>query len=1150
MISLKWTQLPASPPPLKGAPKLQVIEGNIPNKISTIKISPLPGSAMLLTLPVANLSGHDGFSRIVSRIENLVVAGKETDRTYVQGLKDVANVGKYVPNIDKINVSFTGNITINSGTKGSDTLSVHLIKAMLAAPGLDVSDIADTLTVGKGDLDNDLLNQISVKFAKIDSFRFDKNAAPAAKQIKLTDDLSVSGAVLNGLINVDKGYFSAPGDTANVTNLAVLGDTVKSYETLIKRFKGLRNLDLFKATAGLNFKNEAYANVTVTLNADSIMNTRINSLSGNDYKLQNDTRYRLVLGSSKVLRADSLSILTSGTKSTAGSGVNFATIAADTAIAKGDSLYFAFRKGTRVDFSMYNKDTLKFNYPVVNALAELYKEDPSALSGLEKVSLLQINVDGTYPHARASIDVSPFIYSEIIFNPATVGAYDVDIIGIQTDRKYSIEDLGKVKSEIIRDRIESLELEVGIPGSTVVPSGVAERYPNVKSVTIGAGITKIEDGTFQGARDLTDLDLSGSDDLKTIGIKAFKNTGLRKITIGGSLKEIAADAFDKEDIETINVKSGIPGLNFGTLFENTTDVIIYFDGVKGMDASALFDDKQDLRGDIAKFDISTATAANVDKRVAKLVTGTLKLDASAASGLITAETGSKFTHISALEVGNNITNIESGSFRNAVDGVVTDKDGRITGYSPKLKTIKFGSSVKDIGTLAFAPTREGYNFHANETTGIKDEELYKKVSAVSSITFAGQGAKLREIGDGAFAYAIPTADVDIHNAENTTLNIGHGAFFNSGLVVEVATRAAGNKKLILPAKSNRTIADAAFLKPSLTGESAGVSDITSLEITSPEADFSAWHRQIAFSSEATTAVLPLILDVTPAERDDWNEGQVIRWDYFNNANIGKEDFYVGTATAGNADRLLINKSSQYYDKDGKVDTSIDYRNAEVHYNGLGQFRLRAEYGAPDASDQISANDEITSNAQKATGKQLDITDDKGAVTGKFVEVEVGKSIELTAVFDDSHAWQLVKWSYNPSNVILIESESDHSAPTLGNSSGYSDRTVFVSNLANTVGKTTVLTATTSDGLVATVEVRVVKSTGIDAVTAGSVSVSYANGVLTLTNLDGTTATVVSLNGKTAAKFAVSGNEAQKAVALAPGFYILNAGNTVSKFIVR
>ncbi|OAV68111.1 hypothetical protein Barb6XT_01175 [Bacteroidales bacterium Barb6XT] len=85
---------------------------------------------------------------------------------------------------------------------------------------------------------------------------------------------------------------------------------------------------------------------------------------------------------------------------------------------------------------------------------------------------------------------------------------------------------------------------------------------------------------------------------------------------------------------------------------------------------------------------------------------------------------------------------------------------------------------------------------------------------------------------------------------------------------------------------------------------------------------------------------------------------------------------------------------------------------------------------------------------------------------------------------------------------------------------------------------------------ATKTVNILNYTGNEAVTASAASVSYANGILTLTNLDGATATIVSLNGKTAARFAVSGSDVRKAVALAPGFYILSAGKTVSKFIVR
>ncbi|OAV66349.1 hypothetical protein Barb4_02952 [Bacteroidales bacterium Barb4] len=75
-------------------------------------------------------------------------------------------------------------------------------------------------------------------------------------------------------------------------------------------------------------------------------------------------------------------------------------------------------------------------------------------------------------------------------------------------------------------------------------------------------------------------------------------------------------------------------------------------------------------------------------------------------------------------------------------------------------------------------------------------------------------------------------------------------------------------------------------------------------------------------------------------------------------------------------------------------------------------------------------------------------------------------------------------------------------------------------------------------------------TGNETIAAPVAFASYANGVLTLTNLDGKIVTIASLNGKIIARFAVSGDRVEKAIDLAQGIYILKAGKTATKFIVR
>ncbi|OAV66449.1 hypothetical protein Barb6XT_01932 [Bacteroidales bacterium Barb6XT] len=120
-------------------------------------------------------------------------------------------------------------------------------------------------------------------------------------------------------------------------------------------------------------------------------------------------------------------------------------------------------------------------------------------------------------------------------------------------------------------------------------------------------------------------------------------------------------------------------------------------------------------------------------------------------------------------------------------------------------------------------------------------------------------------------------------------------------------------------------------------------------------------------------------------------------------------------------------------------------------------------------------------------------------------------------------------------------DKDNFAITVGLSTNRNQATVVIKP-ATTNGNFTTGAATRT--------VNINPYTGNEAVTASAASVSYANGVLTLTNLDGKTVTIASPSGKIIARFVVSGDRVEKAIDLAQGIYILKADKTAAKFIVR
>ncbi|OAV64220.1 hypothetical protein Barb6_03345 [Bacteroidales bacterium Barb6] len=207
---------------------------------------------------------------------------------------------------------------------------------------------------------------------------------------------------------------------------------------------------------------------------------------------------------------------------------------------------------------------------------------------------------------------------------------------------------------------------------------------------------------------------------------------------------------------------------------------------------------------------------------------------------------------------------------------------------------------------------------------------------------------------------------------------------------------------------------------------------------------------------------------------------------------------------------------------------------------MGQLRLRAEYGEIDKNNKLADNAEVTLFARKETGTDLDIYNEKGwKLHGHYLEVKIGDTISLEAVFGSGkNAWQLVKWSFNPSNVILIDKDP-LVIPTLEKSAGYADRKVKVSTLPKTVGKKTILTAATSDNKSATVEIRVVDEySSIDAITADAVAIYYSNGLVTK-GLEGYNVQVYTLTGQS-----VSGTQ------FAKGVYIVKASKGADKITAK
>ena len=90
--------------------------------------------------------------------------------------------------------------------------------------------------------------------------------------------------------------------------------------------------------------------------------------------------------------------------------------------------------------------------------------------------------------------------------------------------------------------------------------GLFKDRTNIKKVTLPEGMTIIPKETFSGCTSLTSINIPST--IKTIGERAFNNTGLTKITVPNTVTTIEASAFrNNKELTTVTLPSGITTLS-------------------------------------------------------------------------------------------------------------------------------------------------------------------------------------------------------------------------------------------------------------------------------------------------------------------------------------------------------------------------------------------------------------------------------------------------------------------------------------------------------------------------------------------------------------------------------------------------------------